>query len=100
MPFLCCHESELKNKGRWGNTGVGLAIHGAIRTCYLCFTNTPIFSVSLVSEVSEKASEQNKRSASGGSYISNTSYKLPKFRLNSLSLSPGLPAGCDPQFPH
>jgi len=34
----------------WVNTEIGAVIHGRIKMCYLCFTYTPVFTVSLVLE--------------------------------------------------
>jgi len=56
---LCYHGSVRKNKGMWGNTEIGVVSYGGIRTCYLCFTYTPVFTVSLVFRV-EWARERAK----------------------------------------
>ena len=48
MSFLCYHGSVLKNKGMRGNTEIDVVIRRRIRTCYLCFTHAPTFTVSLV----------------------------------------------------
>jgi len=50
MSFLCYHESVQRNKGIWWNTERGVVIHGRIWTWCLCFTYTPVFTVSLVLE--------------------------------------------------
>jgi len=40
--------SVRRNKGMWKNTEIGVVIHGRIRTCYLCFTHTPLLTINLV----------------------------------------------------
>ena len=47
----------------WRNTEIGVVVYGRIRTCCLCFTNRPVFTVSLVLE------RANEGGASDGSYI-------------------------------
>jgi len=53
MSFLCYHES-IRNKDMWGNTEIGVVIRRKIRTCYLCFPHTPVFTDSLVLEDSQR----------------------------------------------
>ena len=48
---LCYHGSVWKNKDMWGNTKIGVVIHGRIRTWCLCFTYTPFFTVSFIFRV-------------------------------------------------
>lgn len=57
---------------------------------FVFYTYTPVFRVSLALE---KTNDQNKRSASGGSYISYI--VLPTKCLSSTSLTPS-PTGCSP----
>lgn len=68
-----------------GNTEIVVVIRGWVRTCYLCFTQTPVFTDSLVLEDSERT---NERSVSDRRYISYLSYymKVPKLHANSLTL--------------
>ena len=61
MSFLCYQGSVRRNKGMWRNAEINVVIHGRIRTCYLYFTYTPVFTVNLVLE------RADERSASGGS---------------------------------
>ena len=49
MSFLCYHGSVRRNKGMWESTEIDVVIHEMIRKCYLCFTYTPVLTISLVS---------------------------------------------------
>jgi len=66
----------------WGNIEIG-AIHGRIRTSYLCFTYTPVFTDTLVFSCSERTNEGLAVEVT----FSYPSYKVPKFHVNSLTLS-------------
>ena len=59
MSFLRYHGSEWRNKGMRRNTEIGVVIYGRIMTCYLCFTYTPVFTVSLVIGNQETECEPN-----------------------------------------
>ena len=48
MSLLLYQGSARRNKGMWGTTEIGVMICGRIRTCYLCFTYTSVFTVNLV----------------------------------------------------
>ena len=43
----------------WGNTEIGVVIYGRIGAWYLCFTNTPVFTVSLILRKQEPERERN-----------------------------------------
>lgn len=58
-----------KNSGIWRNTEIVLVNHGRIRTYYLCFTDTPIFTDSLVLDDGDRE-RANEGSADSGSYVS------------------------------
>ena len=45
----------------WGNTEISVVIYGSFRACYLCFTNTLVFIVSLVLGRQEREREPNHR---------------------------------------
>ena len=44
-----------------GNRGVGVVVDGRVRTCYLCFIYTPVFTVSFVFRKIEQ--QEGERSA-------------------------------------
>ena len=61
-----------------------MVIHGKIRRRYLCFTYAPVFAVSLALKLSKKKS-LNEVQAEEVTF-SHPSYKVPKFRVNYLSI--------------
>ena len=67
-----------------------MVIHRRIRTCYLCFIYTLVFTVSLV-----LAKQENERDADGGDYIPYPSYQVSKFQAK---FSHSTPAALRPIF--
>jgi len=47
-PFPCDHRDVGRNVDMCRDIDVGVVADGRIRTCYLCFIYTPIFTVSLI----------------------------------------------------